>query len=162
MLLALMLGIATTAVAGHKYTEEETVMVCLDVQDKDEMGFIVENVKDLKKSRKGIKKRIDKQEKYGVRIVEENCQMTIRVVYRGEAEGAPVVSANHGFGLVNYETPKTPIVRALVIIGDKQRGFEGQGLPNNAFAGFGRAESNIVDDIADWIKLNREALLNLR
>jgi hypothetical protein len=134
------------------------VTVCVTVADKDAAGFVVPNAAELQESAKDLAKRLGKQAKKGVAVADNDCRLTARVTYRGMLEGAPVVTAHHGYGLTTKATPKTPIVRVDLVLGEHVVPFEGRGLPDNPFAGFGRAASELSDQIVAWIEANREAL----
>jgi len=135
------------------------VTVCVTVADKDAAGFVVPNAAEMQDSAKDLSKRLGKQAKKGIAVAAEGCQVTARVTYRGLLEGAPVVTAHHGYGLTTKSTPKTPIVRVELVVGEHVVPFEGRGLPDNPFAGYGRAASELSDQITKWIEANREAVL---
>jgi hypothetical protein len=134
------------------------VTVCVTVADKDAAGFVVPNAAELQESAKDLAKRLGKQAKKGMTVADKDCRLTARVTYRGMLEGAPVVTAHHGYGLTTKATPKTPVVRVDLVLGEHVVPFEGRGLPDNPFAGFGRAASELSDQIVAWIEANRAAL----
>jgi len=134
------------------------VTVCVTVADKDAAGFVVANAAEMQDSAKDLTKRLGKQAKHGIVVVQKDCHLTARVTYRGLLEGAPVVTAHHGYGLTSKSTPKTPVVRVDLVAGEHVVPFEGHGLPDNPFAGYGRAASEVTDQVVKWIEANREAV----
>jgi len=150
MLMSMLLA---AAVSGPPIT------VCVVAADKDAAGFVVPGAADLQATAQDLTKRLGKQAKKGLLVATDGCQATARVIYRGTLDGAPVVTAHYGYGLTNKATPKTPIVRVELVVGEHVVPFEGRGLPDNPFAAFGRAASNVSDSITDWIVANREAIL---
>jgi len=150
----MLLGMLLVAVVSGS-----PVTVCVTSVDKDAAGFVVPNAAALQETAKDLEKRLGRQSKKGLLVAADGCQATARVVYRGLLEGAPVVTASYGYGLTNKATPKTPIVRVELVVGEHVVPFEGRGMPDNPFAAFGRAASNVSDSIVEWVVANREALL---
>lgn len=135
------------------------VSVCVTVADKDAAGFKPANVAEMQDTAKDLTKRLGKKSKQGIAVATTGCHATARVVYRGLEKGAPVVSAHHGYGLTTKTTPETPLIRVELVVGEHVVPFEGRGLPDNPFAAFGQAASEVSDAVTAWIVANREALV---
>lgn len=128
--------------------------ICVSAQEVDEAGFARADTRELQKSAKDVAGHLRKK----FTIVEEGCAVRVEIIHRGDIIGAPVVTQHHGYGLTSKSEPRTPLVRLRVMVGEHEELFEGRGLPDNMFSGYGSAGKDAAKQAEKWLVANRNRL----